>query len=146
MAYLWTRLVTDEIENLQKQYSNFYPEFKKIEGEPLQENQILQLEESVWFRKRNAYMVFLSYNKQEMNANITLTTFNETDRIFFAETDFCARALARAFKRLIKEQGLTFKILYNAKFNERKHPIPKSELEERTKQLILKFVGLYKKS
>ena len=143
-ALLWTKLKSNEIEELRRQYIHFFPEFRLMHNEPLVEGigEILQLEESGWFRRTTPYPVFLSYAPKTMEKILTITTYNEKDRMYVAEIDYITRQTAKAFRRMLKVHNLNFKTIYNAKFKERNYQMPKSELEERTKKIILKLAGL----
>jgi len=140
-ALLWARLKSPEIEKLQKQYGSFFPDYQTIEGEPFNESesQVLQLEEALWFKRSKPYPIFLSYAPKLMNNILTITTYDETTRLYLSEIDRVGRQTARIFRRMVKAHGLNLKSLYYAKLKERKHPILKTELEERIKDLILRF-------
>lgn len=143
-ALLWTRLKSNEIEELRRQYTDFFPEFKSAHNEPLVEGigEILQLEESGWFRKTTPFPVFLSYAPKTMEKILTITTYSEEDRMYVAEIDYVTWQTGKAFRRMLKAHNLNFKAVYDAKFKERRYQMPKSELEERTKRIILKIAGL----
>lgn len=143
MAYLWTRLKHEEVNNLKEQYGKRFPEFEKAGtlnfNGPFDEDhlQVLQLEEHGWFRERKPYNVFLSYVPSGIAPYITLTVIGEHDRTYFSEIDHCNRALAKVAHRLLKEQGIRIKTCYTARFRERKHPIPRKELSQRVQDLIM---------
>lgn len=143
MGYFWTRLTGQDTADLRKQYGELFPEFYAFKDEPFHENnaQILQLEERGWFRKRESFPVFLSYAAKDMAPFITLTVINETDRMYFSEIDYCPLNTAKSFHRLLKKHKIRLKTCRDAGFYQRKHPIPKEQLEERVKELIMKLVG-----
>lgn len=149
MAYLWTRLKNPEIEKLKEQYGKRFPEFEntydiKLDG-PFDDNhlQVLQLERHDWFRTRHQYNVFLSYPTNGLSPPITFAVFDETDRTYFSEIDHCNRAVAKTAHRLLGEQGIRIKTCYNAKFRERKHPIPRKELGQRVQDLLRRMCGIH---
>lgn len=145
MGYFWTRLTGENISSLRQQYGELFPEFYAFKDEPFHENnaQILQLEKREWFRKRQSLPVFLSYAARDMEPFITLTVVDENDRMYFSEIDYSPHNTAKDFHRLLKRHGIRLKTCRDARFYQRKHPIPKQQLEERVKNLILKLVGLH---
>ncbi len=149
MVYAWMRLTREDVGKLKKLYGEAFPEFRLIQERPFTESdpQILQLCEKGWLRTYKSFSVFLSYAPTDMKPFITFTSIGEnsegcSDCAYFSEIDYCNREAAKSFRRILKKQGLRFKTCYTAIFNERKHPIPKSELEERVKKLILNLAGI----
>lgn len=153
MVYEWVRLTNRDIDELKRQYGKMFPEFnmesdklQRVPDQPFKEvnAQVLQLGESGWF-KRTSFPVFLSYSAHGLQRSVTFTIISESDRVYFSELDYCNETTVRDMKRMLQEHGISLGVCQQAKFRERKYPVPKEELEDKVKKLIQKLIDVGKK-